>query len=256
MGDNRGFQDAGGTWRVLDGHEGYVGQVFEDGTIHGGGLVTEVNARTVAFRAACDCGWLGETILPRVRSVALDHDGAWPEWEQVPGLEAEWTAHTDPLVEALAREHGVDLASPGPDPLMAVRLLIQEAGAQLAGALQACDGADAAEIRELLVEAARLIGLAEVRTYPVRQHCGKLTLERTASQTITLWARWRVVDETGDLVGLVVEERAWLGQAYGPPTFAVVHNPSGGDVPARWRSDGHPTPMVALASLVDRLERR
>jgi hypothetical protein len=65
-----------------------------------------------------------------------------------------------------------------------------------------------------------------------------------------------VVDERCAPLGLVVEERAWLGHTYGPPTFSVVHNPSGGNVPARWRSDGHPTPMVALSALVDHLEQQ
>lgn len=259
MGSTPGFQGPDGTWHTLDDHMGCVGQVFEDGSVHAGGLVTEVNERTVAFRAWCDCGWLGETTIPRVRSEGAGYDdSAWPEWEQVPALEAEWLAHTKPLLEALAREHGVDLARP--DPLVAVRLPIQKAGSQLAGALAACEalgpnGPDVADIRDWLIEAARLIGRAEVRTYPARQHCGRLILERTTSQETTLWARWRVVDETGALVGLVAEDREWLGHTYGPPTFDAAHNPTGAPWAALWRSEGHPTPMVALAALLDHLER-
>ena len=73
---------------------------------------------------------------------------------------------------------------------------------------------------------------------------------------MTLWARWRVVDEAGVLVGTVVEEREWLGHAYGLPTFTVAHNPTGGQWAAAWNSSGHPSPMMALAELVDHLERR
>jgi len=97
-----------GTIRFTEGgddglydHAGHVAQIWDDGTIHGGGLVEEVDRRTVALRAACSCGWLGETVLPRDPA---DPDGAWREWEQVPGLEAEWVAHTDPLLQELGRE--------------------------------------------------------------------------------------------------------------------------------------------------------
>ena len=47
-------------------------------------------------------GSVGETVLPRPECAS-----AWPEWEEVPAPDAEWTAHTDPYLEALARAHGV-----------------------------------------------------------------------------------------------------------------------------------------------------
>jgi hypothetical protein len=149
----------------------------------------------------------------------------------------------------------------GADPLEAIRNSIQEAGSQLAAALRACeqlpaDIPDVADIRRWLTEAARLLGRAEVRSYPVRQGFGRLLLERTESQDMRLWARWRAVDEAGALVGTVVEEREWLGHAYGPPTFTVAHNPTGGQWAAGWTSPAHPSPMVALAALADHLERR
>ena len=151
--------------------------------------------------------------------------------------------------------------APGAHPLELVRTPIQEAGSQLAAALHACaelppDSPDVADIRRWLTEAARLIGRAEVRSYLLRQGFGRLLLERTESQDVTLWARWRVVDEAGALVGTVVEERQWLGHAYGPPTFTVAHNPTGGQWAAGWTSSGHPSPMLSLAALVDHLERR
>jgi hypothetical protein len=151
--------------------------------------------------------------------------------------------------------------APGADPLEPIRSPIQEAGSQLATALRACaelpaDSPDVADIRRWLTGAARLLGRAEVRSYPVRQGFGRLLLERTESQDVTLWAQWRVVDEAGVGVGVVVEERQWLGHAYGPPSFAVAHNPTGGQWAALWASSGHPSPMVALSALVDHLERR
>lgn len=150
--------------------------------------------------------------------------------------------------------------APQADPLEPVRTPIQEAGSQLAAALRACerlpDSPDVADIRQMLCRAALLISRAEVRSYPLRQGFGRLLLERE-SQDVTLWARWRVVDEAGALVGTVVEAREWLGHACGPPTFTVAHNPTGRQgAAAAWVSSGHPSPMVALASLADHLERR
>ncbi|HKN48682.1 MAG TPA: hypothetical protein VJ010_00450 [Actinomycetota bacterium] len=151
-------------------------------------------------------------------------------------------------------------AAPGADPLEPIRTPIQEAGSQLAAALRACerlpsDSPDVADIRQCLCRAALLISRAEVRSYPVRQGFGRLLLERE-SQDVTLWARWRVVDEVGALVGTVVEAREWLGHACGPPTFTVAHNPTGGQGAALWASSGHSSPMLSLAALVDHLERR
>jgi hypothetical protein len=85
--------------------------------------VTEVNERTVAFRAACDCGWLGETVRPRVASDTPDYDSAWPEWEHVPALEAEWMAHTDPLRRGPSQ--GAWGRPCSPHPPVAVRIPIQ-----------------------------------------------------------------------------------------------------------------------------------
>ena len=148
----------------------------------------------------------------------------------------------------------------GKPPPAPIRSPIQEAGSQLAAALRACerlpsDSPDVADIRQCLCRAALLISRAEVRSYPVRQGFGRLLLERE-SQDVTLWARWRVVDEVGALVGTVVEAREWLGHACGPPTFTVAHNPTGGQGAALWASSGHSSPMLSLAALVDHLERR
>ncbi len=40
-------------------------------------------------------------------------------------------------------------------------------------------------------------------------------------------ATWRVLAPSGEPVGIVTEEREWLGDDYGPPTYATAHNPSG-----------------------------
>ncbi len=41
------------------------------------------------------------------------------------------------------------------------------------------------------------------------------------------WARWSIVDDTGEPVGsLVDEERQGAGSRYGPPTYVAVHNPA------------------------------
>lgn len=85
-GDNAGLYD----------HEGWIGQVFEDGSIHSGGEVAEVDRRTVAWRAMCECGWQGTNVIHRG-----DGADAWLHWENAPALDAEWRAHTDPLLAAL-----------------------------------------------------------------------------------------------------------------------------------------------------------
>lgn len=86
-----------------------------------------------------------------------------------------------------------------------------------------------------------------------------LTLERDldpASPAVRIsgWAKWRVVDEAGGLVGFVVEEREWLGHTYGPATFTAVHNPTGEDFGALWRAEGLASPAEALGALVSYLE--
>jgi len=113
-----------------------------------------------------------------------------------------------------------------------------------------------ADIRQCLCRAALLISRAEVRSYPVRQGFGRLLLERTESQDVTLWARWRVVDEAGAVVGTVIGQRKWLGHAHDRPTFTVAHDPTGGQREAAWTSAGHPSPTLAVAALAGHLERR
>ena len=151
--------------------------------------------------------------------------------------------------------------APGADPLEPIRTAAQEAGSQLATALRACselpaDCPDVEDIHGWLTRAALLVARAEVRSHPVRAGFGGLLLERTEPQDVTLWARWRVVNEAGLLVGVVLEERRWLGHSYGPPSFTVAHNPAVEQWAAAWASSGHPSPMAALAALVDHLERR
>jgi hypothetical protein len=103
MGTLRYATDDDGHSVELSDHEGYVAKLLDDGTDTSGGLVAEIDQRTVAHRAACSCGWRGATTVPREPGRS-----AWPEWEDVPALDAEWEAHTDPLLDALAH--------PGPAP--------------------------------------------------------------------------------------------------------------------------------------------
>jgi hypothetical protein len=61
-----------------------------------------------------------------------------------------------------------------------IRTPIQEAGSQLAAALYACeqlpaDAPGVEDIRGWLIEAALLLGRAEVLSYPVRQRFGRLS---------------------------------------------------------------------------------
>ncbi len=80
-----------------------------------------------------------------------------------------------------------------------------------------------------------------------------LHLERTEARAVSGWARWHVLDAGGELVGIVVEDHEWIGHAYGPATYSVAHNPTGEAFGALWRSDGHPTPLEALAALAAHL---
>lgn len=69
------------------------------------------------------------------------------------------------------------------------------------------------------------------------------------------WARWHVVDDTGAPVGLIDEDRHWAGSRYGPPTYTAVHNPTGADWHAHWRSEGHPDVPTALTALQAHLDQ-
>lgn len=74
-------------------HEGYAARVMPDGTLSGswgGGVPDDAH---IGFRAACGCGWVGETLHP-----GGDYDG--------PGGEAaldEWDReHLQPLIDKAA----------------------------------------------------------------------------------------------------------------------------------------------------------
>lgn len=96
----------------LHDHEGAVGQVWDSGTVHGGGEVCEVNRRTVSWRAMCECGWLGDVEIDRQPG-----QSAWLDWEDLPSIRDEWDRHLEPFVlaarieqfrRALMREHSHD----------------------------------------------------------------------------------------------------------------------------------------------------
>ncbi len=59
-------------------------------------------------------------------------------------------------------------------------------------------------------------------------------------------ARFAVLDDDDNLVGLVSEVREWTGLTYGPSTYSVnAHSEASNG----WMSEGHPTLRSAMASL-------
>lgn len=78
-------------------HEGWVARVLDDGIEDIGGTLdkAEADARTVGWRAACECGWRGATFYPRAE---FPSEGSFPPeevdgWENSTGCSAEWAAH-------------------------------------------------------------------------------------------------------------------------------------------------------------------
>ena len=68
------------------------------------------------------------------------------------------------------------------------------------------------------------------------------------------WARWRVVDDAGRLVGFVTEDREWLGHGYAASSYDAAHNPTGAAFKADWRGEGFTTPREALDALAQHTE--
>ena len=83
-----GYGDAG------YGHEGYVGQLLDDGTITGTYSSSTIPRMTGHVVAACGCGWTGTTRYPCTSGDPFDehaHELALGEWEHthaVPALSA------------------------------------------------------------------------------------------------------------------------------------------------------------------------
>lgn len=126
--------------------------------------------------------------------------------------------------------------------------------------LVACYGAD----QGCTVQQAHLLRAAaggvlnDAETLAARDEAAEpvLHLERTEGQSMTGWARWRVLDAGGVLVGFVFEHHEWLGHAYGPATYEAVCNPTGEDYRALWRGEAHDSPQEALAALAAQLRAR
>ena len=151
--------DADGHALELSDHEGYIAQVFDDGTLHGGGSIGVVDRRTAAFRAACDCGWLGATTVPRAPG-----ESAWRDFDDLPVLDAEWTAHTDPLLAALAA--GSNLAAENEPDRPTVEAVARSVGycTWLVDQLDPIDLADDDRFDDVLAHAAALLArLVEAR---------------------------------------------------------------------------------------------
>jgi len=85
-----GYGDAG------YGHEGYVGQLLDDGTITGTYSSSTIPRMTGHVVAACGCGWTGTTrYLTRELFDEQAHDLALGEWEHT---------HAVPALSAAARD--------------------------------------------------------------------------------------------------------------------------------------------------------
>ena len=63
------------------------------------------------------------------------------------------------------------------------------------------------------------------------------------------WGRWSVYDDAGRYLGPVVEHHVWADSEWGPATYLVAHNPTGGPGAALWSSEGHETIPEAMAAL-------
>lgn len=74
------------------------------------------------------------------------------------------------------------------------------------------------------------------------------------------WARWWVLDSEApvgeELVGVVAQDREWLGDTFGPTTYMAVHNPGGAPFGARWKAEGFATARAALEALARHLSGR
>ena len=120
--------------------------------------------------------------------------------------------------------------------------------------LVACYGAD----RRSTVQQAHCLRAAAgqevlAERIEVPEPAPRLHLERIETQAATGWARWHLLDAGGELVGIVAEDREWLGHTYGPATYGAAHNPTGEAFGAVWRSEGHATPQEALGALAAHL---
>lgn len=75
-------------------HEGYAARAMPDGTLTGswGGDIPD--DAHIGFRAACDCGWIGDTLHPSGDYDSPGYQAAEQEWD---------TAHIQPLIEQAKR---------------------------------------------------------------------------------------------------------------------------------------------------------
>lgn len=74
-------------------HEGYLGLVLEDGRVTGGWSL-ETERRSLAYRAACECGWQGQV---------THRPGRLPEEDERDAMMEEWDDHVAPHLAALER---------------------------------------------------------------------------------------------------------------------------------------------------------
>jgi len=88
------------------GHEGYVGQLLDDGTITGTYSSSTIPRMTGQVVAACGCGWTGTTRYPtRELFDEQAHELALGEWEHthaVPALSAAVRDRTRRLPQLLS----------------------------------------------------------------------------------------------------------------------------------------------------------
>lgn len=100
-------------------HEGFVGRALDDGTVTSS-WPDPPGRHLVWFRAACDCGWQGPTLI----SPGEDESPPSPALSEEPQLEREWWEHIAPHVVALVRQHQIDIEIDDPEAAEHLRWLI------------------------------------------------------------------------------------------------------------------------------------
>ncbi len=82
---------------------------------------------------------------------------------------------------------------------------------------------------------------------------GTLHTRRSLDRPDSRWGRWDVVDDDGQVVGLITEHREWLGSSWGPPSFVVSHRPEPMPARACWNAEGLASVPAAVAALAEHL---
>jgi len=134
-------------------HEGYVSSILDDGSSSHGTWTTEIERRTVAWRAECSCGWGGtdrESGGPDIPGDG-EYDAILEEWE---------VEHVGPLLRTIERQRQLESLT---ETVRIAETLLCD-GIEEALARGATWNDVAAAIRTNVYKAQRLYGLSEVST--------------------------------------------------------------------------------------------